>query len=471
MQQYQYENLVKSFIYDKYKQKEDELTCKCPFHDDKTPSFNINLETGIFNCFGCGEKGNIVDFVSKMKGISKTEAKEQLHIENEFEFDTNSEKTPLQEYSILKLLPTDFLENLGVKNGYNNAVQIPYFDEEGNCTALRFRQLPKGFIWKKNSQISLYGLWKLKDFSDDYIILVEGESDAQTLWFNNIQAIGVPGANMFKTSFKKSPNSLDKFKKIYIHCEEDEAGENFVNEVAKNLYPREVYKINSRFAGCKDPSELHLAGLLDFDRLIATAEKVEISEEEMQKDKEISLGPTPPIHVIVAEKMMESMHIKFYKGNFYYYDNGFYVKDDGLLERAMLLLEQSLKKNSRKEILDYIRIYTQVKEIENNDNYINFQNGILDLKSNTLIEHNPDLFMINQINAEFNENAEFNKDIENFLDDITCNNAERKKAILQVIGYCMTTSIALQKAFIFYGKTAGNGKSVLVKVITNLIRI
>lgn len=466
---YQYEKIIKDHIYDSYKQKEDELTCKCPFHDDKTPSFNINLETGVFNCFGCEAKGNIVDFVSMIKNISKQEARAELNIDENYEFDTDQIKTALDIYSEQKLLPMDFLESIGVANGYDNAIKIPYYNQEGKLVAVRIRKMPKKFSWKKNSKVCFYGLWKLKNFSDDYIVLVEGESDAQTLWLNNIQALGVPGATMFNTSFKYSSRELDRFEKIYVHCEEDEAGKNFVDEVAKRLYPKEVYKISCTPLGAKDPSELFAVGLLDFSRLIDMAEKIEISEEELQKEMGLSLESTPPIHVIVARKMMECMHIKFYKGNFYYFDDGVYVLDDGLLEKAMLSIEQSLKKNTRKEILEYIRIYTQVKEIENNDNYINFPNGILDLKSKTLIEHNPDLFMINQINAEYNENAEFNEDIENFLNDITCNNAERKKAILQVIGYCMTTSIALQKAFIFYGKTAGNGKSVLVKVITNLI--
>ncbi len=30
----------------------------CPFHDDQNPSFSFSTETGLWNCFGCGEKGN-----------------------------------------------------------------------------------------------------------------------------------------------------------------------------------------------------------------------------------------------------------------------------------------------------------------------------------------------------------------------------------------------------------------------------
>jgi len=46
----------------------------CPFHGEKTPSFNVNPGRGIFHCFGCGVGGNVVTFVMKMEGIPFPEA-------------------------------------------------------------------------------------------------------------------------------------------------------------------------------------------------------------------------------------------------------------------------------------------------------------------------------------------------------------------------------------------------------------
>jgi DNA primase len=46
----------------------------CPFHKEKTPSFNVNPERGYFHCFGCGEKGSAIDFVIKLEGHSFPEA-------------------------------------------------------------------------------------------------------------------------------------------------------------------------------------------------------------------------------------------------------------------------------------------------------------------------------------------------------------------------------------------------------------
>ena len=46
----------------------------CPFHGEKTPSFNVNPGMGIYKCFGCGEGGDVFSFVSQIEGLSFPEA-------------------------------------------------------------------------------------------------------------------------------------------------------------------------------------------------------------------------------------------------------------------------------------------------------------------------------------------------------------------------------------------------------------
>ncbi|MEN3320644.1 MAG: primase [Mycobacterium sp.] len=50
----------------------------CPFHDEKTPSFNVRPTHGTFHCFGCGEGGDVIAFLSKIDHLSFVEAVERL---------------------------------------------------------------------------------------------------------------------------------------------------------------------------------------------------------------------------------------------------------------------------------------------------------------------------------------------------------------------------------------------------------
>jgi len=46
----------------------------CPFHSEKTPSFNVNPDRGVFHCFGCGVGGDVVKFVELYEKVSFPEA-------------------------------------------------------------------------------------------------------------------------------------------------------------------------------------------------------------------------------------------------------------------------------------------------------------------------------------------------------------------------------------------------------------
>ena len=50
----------------------------CPFHDEKSPSFNVTPARGLWHCFGCGVGGDVIAFVQRTDGLSFAEAVERL---------------------------------------------------------------------------------------------------------------------------------------------------------------------------------------------------------------------------------------------------------------------------------------------------------------------------------------------------------------------------------------------------------
>ena len=74
----------------------------CPFHGEKTPSFMVSPELQIFKCFGCGEAGDVFEFLEKYEGMDFAEAlkylADRLGIKLEkFQGRSNSEKEKLIE--------------------------------------------------------------------------------------------------------------------------------------------------------------------------------------------------------------------------------------------------------------------------------------------------------------------------------------------------------------------------------------
>ncbi len=61
----------------------------CPFHGEKTPSFYINTSKQIYKCFGCGEGGDVINFVMKIENLDFMDAVKLLAQKSGIEINTN----------------------------------------------------------------------------------------------------------------------------------------------------------------------------------------------------------------------------------------------------------------------------------------------------------------------------------------------------------------------------------------------
>ncbi len=146
----------------------------------------------------------------------------------------------LKNYAEAKSLPVEFLQEQGLRDQkYQGrpAVRISYRGVDGSEDAVRFRiALKKSeegddrFRWRTGSKARLYGLWRLESIRKaGYVVLVEGESDAQTLSYHRIPALGIPGANNWKAEFAEH---LDGIERVYVVIEPDQGGETLRDKLA-----------------------------------------------------------------------------------------------------------------------------------------------------------------------------------------------------------------------------------------------
>ena len=61
----------------------------CPFHNEKTPSFSVNVQKGIFKCFGCGEGGDAISFLMKINNQSFSDVIKDLAVQFGIELPTS----------------------------------------------------------------------------------------------------------------------------------------------------------------------------------------------------------------------------------------------------------------------------------------------------------------------------------------------------------------------------------------------
>ncbi len=81
--------------------------CKCPFHQDKTPSMKVKTTDKKYFCFGCGERGDAIDFVAKFYDIAPYDAAMQIADQFGIRYDNSMRSPPKpirREKSVVQIL-------------------------------------------------------------------------------------------------------------------------------------------------------------------------------------------------------------------------------------------------------------------------------------------------------------------------------------------------------------------------------
>src|SRR5215216_3088025 len=257
----------------------------CPAHDDRSnPSLSLRAENGrlLLHCFaGCQPEEIVSEIGLQMKHLfveggggssipPNTPARLHAQSENPHSNGQNERASgdarpkhgcTLKEYSEEKKLPEGFLRGLGLKEitySEKPAIRIPYPDEEGQESAVRFRVSlddAEKFRWRSGDKPVPYGLRLLGEArASGFVVLVEGESDCHTLWYHEIPALGIPGASNWRDGWAAH---LDGIEKVYAVIEPDQGGDTLREKLTGCEAIRERLHL-LELDEHKDPSALHL---------------------------------------------------------------------------------------------------------------------------------------------------------------------------------------------------------------------
>ena len=137
----------------------------CPFHNEKTPSFCVSPQKGIFKCFGCGEGGDAITFLMKINNGSFTEVIKDLALQ--FGIELPSVKGDTKQFTEEKQQIKDLLKKAG-DYFYSNLFSNP--EAKNAMEYLQKRGITKNVIDEYKLGYSLKGYTELqKHFKSEYI--------------------------------------------------------------------------------------------------------------------------------------------------------------------------------------------------------------------------------------------------------------------------------------------------------------
>ena len=281
----------------------------CPYHNDSTPSFQITLEAdnsgednGLFYCFGCEARGNFIELVAFLDGITTKESYRllggtvgendlevlekkfyrMLKSSNRKEQKTEYRLVNIQQYKSLEVpygkyfkfllnrkLSSQSIENFDLRvakhKDYKNRVWFPYYNLDGEIVTAKARTVNKNqkdykmlHLKKTFSKGCLYGLPQLKEkFSDiEYCVLVEGEIDTIYLQQNDVPALGLGNMSL---SHKQGLELITNFEYCFLSLDGDTRDTELKRKIVRKLFKRieEIMPVKIiNLPDGKDPNDL-----------------------------------------------------------------------------------------------------------------------------------------------------------------------------------------------------------------------
>lgn len=292
--------IINKNAFKKIKTTGNDLMFCCPFHEEDKPSFGISVQYPyLYNCFSCGETGNIVDLIMYVRDCSYINAvnylsrnyilvsrdrRRQINIESVLDRKDNTIDYE-QEIKRYKNKKHIYMSNRGITDktlikfevGYDedaNSIVFPVRDSKGRVRFLQRRGVNKKVFLNSSNVIKkdiIYGLYYIltanKKFDELY--LVESIIDCLSLYESRLPAGAIMGCILFKEQVYELMKA--GIKTINLMLDNDDAGREGVERAYKLITSISPIKVNVVLypeGNYKDANDLLLAGKLNAIKII-----------------------------------------------------------------------------------------------------------------------------------------------------------------------------------------------------------
>jgi DNA primase len=238
----------------------DNVMACCCFHEERSPSFGVNIDTGVYNCFGCGAKGTFQHLVKTLDRFDTVYDAETFLIQNYGKYAVSvDEKLELDFGDDVNR--SDYWIDDGILVGYNfrhpylggrgieeawqrfyevgyskkhQAITIPWRDELGRLITVKFRSVRGKQFWYDPplppgvKSETLWGLSQVIRAKPVAVAMTEAEIDGMSVsqggWSRRILATGIGGNQFNQKQANKLIRYLPKDTEIINFTDNDSGG-------------------------------------------------------------------------------------------------------------------------------------------------------------------------------------------------------------------------------------------------------
>lgn len=388
--------------------------------------------------------------------------------------------------------------------------EYKYFDEKGRYLYSKVRMEGNGKKYiryvvvddvndtysylNENDKKTLYRLPQLLKSSEkgDYpIYYCEGEKDVNTLAQAGLTATTAGGASDWKDEYSRYFIG----RTVIILQDNDEAGEKLRQQIVKSLkkYAFKIVWATTSQQSRGDVTDYIEEGhsIDDVKQLIAKSEQngnycyasYVMESEDRQGNKKLKINPA--ILARVISETTDYIQVRNPiddKEDVYVYSNGIYklhnsnMLDNRIMKYIPLNLQSvSVIDNTRKMLIKNSKNITDGADINSDERYINFRNGLYDIKDRHIIPHTPDIVFTSQLDCDYDEHAHSRSVFDRYINDLCTTNGvvnEDKKKLLQEWFGLLISNIPVfrvKKCLILFSSLGNTGKSQFVNLLCSII--